>query len=553
MKPTKIAGFYSPSDQKLHELSDFSLGSSSDFFDSEDAKHQFCLKNNTLFKFIPETGSFTQLASLPKGTFFARFLDDSLLAVNGELNVRNEKREWRRVKLRKPPKYCPHGVASTSNDKISIKSLVLGFSTFVIVDENGQLWTFERNSLLDNGNTSITPRRLPFMGGMRKCTRIVGGRKHFLALVVRSVAEQKGFDCDDIEDNISRKIQMNEVNFQNCDKCQEDGKMRLSATMKLADQTLENRFLSDSPTSSAHPTLRKKKQIFEVPDDFVEVWSWGDNSAGQLGHGDSVNRKEPFPISTLTEYHVVEIACGEQFSMALTANGEVLSWGESLQPSTSLTFNSTPQILKIGYDQIALGICAFKEQSAILISSTNGPSFILHSTKDAVTRNRSIQKLPPFVKDHICVETSVLESTLGFKTLKRSAQVEECFTFWAEAVKLGRLLRALAKMSQHMHENSRASCAEDQSAIVADLLHKFYLSTVCAAGSIAGLSASLRQLLITGESLDSVEILNRCVTSDFTNALLHYFDALCDAVAFGCFVRISVRNELLVNAEMQCL
>lgn len=72
----------------------------------------------------------------------------------------------------------------------------------------------------------------------------------------------------------------------------------------------------------------------------MEVWSWGDNSFGQLGQGDEVNRyllsscftfyfvhfrTHPFPISVLTEHRVLKVAAGDNFSMALTADAQVPS------------------------------------------------------------------------------------------------------------------------------------------------------------------------------------------------------------------------------------
>ena len=63
---------------------------------------------------------------------------------------------------------------------------------------------------------------------------------------------------------------------------------------------------------------------------FGEVWAWGGSPFGQLGHGGITDILRPTP---LLERHnippnVKHIYAGYTFSMALTTNGEVYSWGQ---------------------------------------------------------------------------------------------------------------------------------------------------------------------------------------------------------------------------------
>lgn len=58
------------------------------------------------------------------------------------------------------------------------------------------------------------------------------------------------------------------------------------------------------------------------------VYSWGDGDYGKLGRGGSDGSKLPKLIDKLKEEHVVKVYCGVHFSLALTKDGKVFSWGK---------------------------------------------------------------------------------------------------------------------------------------------------------------------------------------------------------------------------------
>lgn len=53
------------------------------------------------------------------------------------------------------------------------------------------------------------------------------------------------------------------------------------------------------------------------------VYSWGDGDFGKLGRGGSDGCCTPQQVERLDGHRVVQIACGAQFSVALTAAGQV--------------------------------------------------------------------------------------------------------------------------------------------------------------------------------------------------------------------------------------
>jgi alpha-tubulin suppressor-like RCC1 family protein len=55
--------------------------------------------------------------------------------------------------------------------------------------------------------------------------------------------------------------------------------------------------------------------------------AWGANDSGQLGDGTTVDRALPVLVRDLGDAEVVDIAAGMDFSVALLADGSVLTWG----------------------------------------------------------------------------------------------------------------------------------------------------------------------------------------------------------------------------------
>ncbi|XP_037552375.1 alsin [Nematolebias whitei] len=61
----------------------------------------------------------------------------------------------------------------------------------------------------------------------------------------------------------------------------------------------------------------------------TEVWSWGQGEDGQLGHGDNSVRLQPQCIKSLNNKEVVRVVAGAHHSVALTAQSQVFSWGSN--------------------------------------------------------------------------------------------------------------------------------------------------------------------------------------------------------------------------------
>nr|XP_002126864.1 protein RCC2 homolog [Ciona intestinalis] len=71
------------------------------------------------------------------------------------------------------------------------------------------------------------------------------------------------------------------------------------------------------------------------------VYSWGRNECGQLGHGNRVRYDSPKPIDSLQSYKVVNGATGKNHTLCLTENGDVFAFGDNAQGQLGLGNLST--------------------------------------------------------------------------------------------------------------------------------------------------------------------------------------------------------------------
>ncbi|EFJ17371.1 hypothetical protein SELMODRAFT_179009 [Selaginella moellendorffii] len=61
----------------------------------------------------------------------------------------------------------------------------------------------------------------------------------------------------------------------------------------------------------------------------LTIYSWGWGDFGRLGHGNSSDLFVPHPIKALQGLEIRQIACGDSHCLAVTADGEVYSWGRN--------------------------------------------------------------------------------------------------------------------------------------------------------------------------------------------------------------------------------
>ncbi|ONK75455.1 uncharacterized protein A4U43_C03F17020 [Asparagus officinalis] len=64
-----------------------------------------------------------------------------------------------------------------------------------------------------------------------------------------------------------------------------------------------------------------------------EVYSWGEESGGRLGHGVDAYVSHPKVIKSLADMNIQLVACGEYHTCAITLSGDLYTWGDGIHNS----------------------------------------------------------------------------------------------------------------------------------------------------------------------------------------------------------------------------
>ncbi|XP_028835447.1 alsin isoform X2 [Denticeps clupeoides] len=122
----------------------------------------------------------------------------------------------------------------------------------------------------------------------------------------------------------------------------------------------------------------------------TEVWSWGRGQEGQLGHGDVLPRLQPLCIKSLNNKEVLRVAAGSRHSLALTAQSQVFSWGSnsSGQLGHMESPSTVPRLAKMS-EGIRVWDVAAGQQHTLLLADGDCFQPILYYSGQQVRENQS--------------------------------------------------------------------------------------------------------------------------------------------------------------------
>jgi len=189
----------------------------------------------------------------------------------------------------------------------------------------------------------------------------------------------------------------------------------------LGDTTSEPNFVKfdafhDIPLLKIFPS--HADHVCAISTDYL-LYCWGSNTVGQLGIGNTVNQSRPALVSFFQqEYYVVQVATGENHTLALTAGGRVFAWGQAASGvlgngATDSSIYSTPVEIEFLADKNVVEVVAGLNFNFVRTATNQwyswgaGTGGVLGTLKDAdVTQPTLISLLSNFSITHILTASS---------------------------------------------------------------------------------------------------------------------------------------------------
>ncbi|OWM73833.1 RCC1 domain-containing protein RUG3, mitochondrial isoform X1 [Punica granatum] len=131
-----------------------------------------------------------------------------------------------------------------------------------------------------------------------------------------------------------------------------------------------------------------------------QVWNWGANANYELGRGNKVGGWQPKPIPSLENVRISQIASGGYHSLALTDDGNVLSWGHGGHGQLghcSIQSQKEPQVIETLANERVISIACGGSSSAAV--TDKGKLYMWGNGKDAQLGVPGLAELQPCPKE----------------------------------------------------------------------------------------------------------------------------------------------------------
>ncbi|KAM5280168.1 alsin [Ctenodactylus gundi] len=142
----------------------------------------------------------------------------------------------------------------------------------------------------------------------------------------------------------------------------------------------------------------------------TEVWTWGRGKEGQLGHGDVLPRLQPLCVKCLDGKEVIHLGAGGSHSLALTAKSQVYSWGNNTfgQLGHSNFPTTVPRLAKISSDNGIWSFAAAQDYSLFVVDTEDFQPGLYYSGWQGPAEGDSLPENPSGTQAPVLLSCSKL-------------------------------------------------------------------------------------------------------------------------------------------------
>jgi alpha-tubulin suppressor-like RCC1 family protein len=132
------------------------------------------------------------------------------------------------------------------------------------------------------------------------------------------------------------------------------------------------------------------------------LWTWGRGIFGQLGHGDLENRNKPKLVETALDVKFIQVSCGSDFTVALSDQGKVYTWGKGRQGALGhgdKNNHAKPKVVETLTDKII--VCVTAGSNFVIAVAGDGTVWSWgEATKGQLGYydNKEVEVLPKMIK-----------------------------------------------------------------------------------------------------------------------------------------------------------
>lgn len=142
----------------------------------------------------------------------------------------------------------------------------------------------------------------------------------------------------------------------------------------------------------------------------TEVWTWGKGKEGQLGHGDVLPRLQPLCVKCLDGKEVIHLEAGGSHSLALTAKSQVYSWGSNAfgQLGHSDFPTTVPRLAKVSSENGVWSVAAGRDYSLFLVDTKDFQPGLYYSGRQDPAEGDTLPENPGGTKTPVLLSCNKL-------------------------------------------------------------------------------------------------------------------------------------------------